>query len=287
MLLSLVYLLVRRLLKLLLPGHEIARTSEVELLVLRHEVKVLRRHVRRPAYRRRDRLLLAACSRLLPRTSWQAFLVTPQTLLRWHRDLVRRKWTYRRRGVPGRPPVDDELRGLIVRMARENPRWGYRRIQGELQKLGRRVAASTIRAILSAEGLGPAPRTRGPGWREFLKAQAKGIVACDFFTAETAWLRTLYILFFIEVGTRRVIFAKATASPDSAWVVQQARNLMSLPAGPRFLLRDRDAKFSGPFDEVFRSEGARIIRMPFRSPRANAYAERWVGRSAASAWTIS
>jgi putative transposase len=277
MLFSLVYLLVRRLLRLLIPGHEIVRTAEVELLVLRHEIKALRRQVRRPSYRRTDRVVLAACSRLLPRASWRAFLVTPQTLIRWHRELVRRKWTYRRAGVPGRPPIDDELRGLIVRMARENPRWGYRRIQGELRKLGHRVAASTVRAILRAEGLGPAPRRAGPGWRSFLKAQAKGIVACDFFTVETAWLRTLYVLFFIEVGSRRVIFAKATSSPDSAWVTQQARNLfMGVPVGPRFLLRDRDAKYSGPFDEVFRCEGARIIRTPFRSPKANAYAERWV-----------
>jgi transposase InsO family protein len=274
MLLSVFYLLVRVLLRVFAQG---ARSAEVELLVLRHELTVLRRQVRRPAYRPRDRVLLAACSRLLPRASWRAFLVTPQTLLRWHRELVRRKWTYRRRGIPGRPPVDEELRRLVVRLARENPRWGYRRIQGELRKLGRRVAASTIRSILLAEGLEPAPRRGGPGWREFLKAQAKGIVACDFFTVETAWLRTLYVLFFIEVGSRRVILAQATASPHSVWVSQQARNLfMGLPGGPRFLLRDRDAKFSGPFDEVFRSEGARIIRTPFRSPKANAYAERWV-----------
>lgn len=247
MLLSLVYLLLRRFLRLLIPGDEIVRTAEVELLLLRHEVKVLRRQLRRPTYRRRDRLLLAACSRLLPRSLWRAFLVTPQTLLRWHRSLVRRKWTYRRRGAAGRPPIDDELRGLIVRMARENPRWGYRRIQGELRKLGHRVAASTIRVILKAEGFGPAPRRAGPGWREFLRAQAEGIVACDFFTVETAWLRTLYVLFFIEVGSRRVIVAKATGSPDSAWVTQQARNLfMDVPGGPRFLLRDRDAKYSGP-----------------------------------------
>jgi transposase InsO family protein len=178
---------------------------------------------------------------------------------------------------PGRPPIDEEPRGLIIRLARENPRWGYRRIQGELRKLGHLVAASTIRAILRAEGLGPAPRRGGPGWREFLKAQGKGIVACDFFTVETAWLRTLYVLFFIEVGSRRVIFAKATASPGSTWVTQQARNLfLDAPRSPRFLLRDRDAKFSGSFDEVFRSEGARIIRTPFRSPRVNAHAERWV-----------
>ena len=278
MLLSLFYVFVRWVLRLLIPGEQFVRSAEVELLVLRHELRVLRRQVRRPAYRRRDRVFLTACSRLLPRASWYAFLVTPLTLLRWHRELVRRKWTYRRAGVPGRPPIDDQLRGFIVRMARENPRWGYRRIQGELRKLGHDVAASTIRAILRAEGFGPAPRRAGPGWREFLKAQAKGIVACDFFTVETAWLRTLYVLFFIELGSRRVTFAKATANPDSAWVTQQARSVfLDVPRHPiGFLLRDRDAKYSGPFDEVFRSEGARIVRTPFRSPKANAYAERWV-----------
>ncbi|HET6770782.1 MAG TPA: integrase core domain-containing protein [Actinomycetota bacterium] len=277
MLLSFLYLVVRRLLRLLLPGDEIVRSAEVEVLILRHELKVLRRGGRRPAYRRRDRVLLAACSRLLPRVSWRGFIVTPQTLVRWHRELVRRKWTYRRRGVPGRPRIDEGLRGLIIRLARENPRWGYRRIQGEVRKLGFGVAASTIHSILRAEGLGPAPRRGGPTWREFLKAQAEGIVACDFFTVETAWLRTLYVLFFIELGSRRVILAKGTSSPDSTWVTQQARNLfMDVPRGPTFLLRDRDAKFSGTFDEVFRSGGARVIRTPFRSPKANAYAERWV-----------
>lgn len=279
MLLSLFYLVLRRLLRVLAPGEQTTRSAEVELLVLRHELKVLRRRVRRPAYRRRDRVLLAAYSRLLPRASWGAFVVTPQTLLRWHRELVRRKWTYRRGGAPGRPPVDEELRVLIVRLARENSRWGYRRIQGELRKLGRRVAASTIRAILRAEGLGPAPRRTGPGWREFLKAQAKSIVACDFFTVETAWLRTLYVLFFIELGSRRVMLAKATASPDSTWVTQQARNLLlERPENPSpgFLIRDRDSKFAGAFDEVFRTEGMRVIRTPVRAPRANAFAERWV-----------
>lgn len=282
MLLSFLYLVVRRLLRLLIPGDEIVRSAEVEVLILRHELKVLRRGGRRPAYRRRDRVLLAACTRLLPRASWRAFTVTPQTLVRWHQELVRRKWTYRRRGIPGRPRIDEGLRGLIIRLARENPRWGYRRIQGELRKLGTGVAASTIHSILRAEGLGPAPRRGRPTWREFLKAQAKGIVACDFFTVETAWLRTLYVLFFIEVGSRRVILAKATSSPDSTWVTQQARNLfMDVPRGPTFLLRDRDAKFSGTFDEVFRSgSSARHSARPRRTPTRSAGS----ARSGASAW---
>jgi hypothetical protein len=150
-------------------------------------------------------MLLAAASTLLPRERWSVFVVSPQTLLRWHRELVARKWTYRRR-VPGRPPLDPALRELVLRLARENSRWGCVRIQGELRKLGIRVGATTIRSILRRSGFGPAPR-RGLSWREFLRAQAQGIMACDFFTVETAWLRTLYVLFFVEHGSRRVHLA--------------------------------------------------------------------------------
>lgn len=224
-------------------------------------------------------MLLAAASRLLPRRAWKAFSVTPETLLRWHRELIRRKWTYRRTGRPGRPPIGDDVRELILRLARENPRWGQRRIQGELRKLGLWVSATTIRTILRRAGIDPAPRRAGPTWRQFLRAQAKGIVACDFFTVETAWLRTLYVFFVIELGSRRVLWARSTSNPDSAWVAQQARNLLlelAEGAAPRFLIWDRDSKFAGAFDEVFRAEGARIIQTPIRAPRANAFAERWV-----------
>ena len=277
MLLSLVYFVLRRLLHPLAPSDRSDLEREAELLVLRHQLKVLSRGVRRPLFRRRDRMLLAAASRILPRERWKAFVVTPRTLLRWHRELVRRKWTYRRRG-PGRPPLDRETVELIVRMARENPRWGYLRIRGELMKLGIRVSATAIRTILRREGLGPAPRRIGPSWSEFLRAQARGIVAFDFFTVETAWLRTLYVLFAIELGSRRVSVLGVTRNPDSAWVTQQARNLAvgERLRGVRFVVRDRDSKFSGPFDEVFRTEGVRVIRTPIRAPKANAFAERWV-----------
>lgn len=200
MLLSLLYLALRSLLGLLAPSRSVSRSAEVELLVLRHELKMLRRQVGRPRYRRRDRVLLAAASRLLPRRAWKAFSVAPETLLRWHRELIRRKWTYRRTGRPGRPPIGDNVRELMLRLARENPRWGQRRIQGELRKLGLWVSATTIRTILRRAGIDPAPRRAGPTWRQFLRAQAKGIVACDFFTVETAWLRTLYVFFLIELG---------------------------------------------------------------------------------------
>jgi putative transposase len=177
---------------------------------------------------------------------------------------------------PGRPALDPAIRDLVLRLARENPRWGYQRIRGELLKLGIKVSATTVATLLRC-GLGPAPRG-GPTWNEFLRQQAKGILACDFFTVETIRLRTIYVLFFIELGTWRVHLAGATRNPDSAWVTQQARNLvMNLPdLDAAFLIHDRDGKFSGPFDEVFRTEGMRLINTPFRAPNANAFAERWV-----------
>jgi len=191
---------------------------------------------------------------------------------------VRRKWTYKRRGKSGRPPLDGRTTALILRLGRENPRCGYQRIRGELLKLGVRVSATTDRSVMLRGGLDPAPRRGGPTWSEFLRSQATGILACDFLTVETIAMRPLWVLFFIELSTRRVHVAGATDHPDSAWVTQQGRNLgiEDRLGGVRFLLRDRDAKFSGPFDEVFASQGIRVIRTPIRAPRANAYAERFV-----------
>ena len=278
MLLSLAYLAVRRLLRLLTAGgdrDDVAR--DVEILVLRHQLRVLSRGRHLPL-RRRDRILLAAASRLLPRDLWRCFPVSPQTMLRWHRELVKRRWTYRRKRRPGRPRIAPEEAALILRLARENPRWGYLRIQGELKKLDVSISATAICSLLRRHGFPPAPRRDGPSWKEFLAQQAAGIVACDFFCVETVRLRTLYVLFFIELSTRRVRLARVAAHPGSAWVTQQARNLAieGCLAKTQFLIRDRDAKYSGPFDEVFRCEGARVIRMPIRSPRANAFAERFV-----------
>jgi putative transposase len=275
MLFSLLYFLIHRLLGV---GGRRADEKDIELLVLRHQVKVLQRQVKRPRLNRRDRVLLAAASRAMTKTSWSSFIVRPETLLRWHRELVRKKWTYRRTGHPGRPPVDADVRDLVVRLGRENPRWGYQRIRGELLKLGIRISATTVRTTLLRAGLDPAPRRIGPTWTEFLRSQAAGILATDFFTVETISLKTLYVLFFIELSTRRVYVAGVTANPDSAWVTQQARNLAieERLSGVRFLLRDRDAKYSGPFDAVLRAEGVRIIRTPIRAPRANAFAERFV-----------
>ncbi len=277
MLFFLLYAAVRRALRLL-AGRSDQRSLVIENAVLRHQLAVLRRGVKRPQLGRRDRLLLAAASGLLPRERWSSFLVAPQTLLRWHRELVRRKWTYRHRRPTGRPPVDPELRDLVIRLGLENPRWGCVRIQGELRKLGIRLGATTIRTILRRAGIDPAPRRDGPTWTEFLRSQAEGMWACDFLTVETAWLRTLYVLFFIELGSRRVHLAGVTPHPDSAWVTQQARNLAvhGHLDNVRFLVRDRDSKFTRSFDEVFRTEEVTVIRTPVRAPRANAVAERWV-----------
>ncbi len=292
---SLFYLFIRTLVPLFIGTGKRGRdehAKDLEILVLRHQLRVLQRVAGAPKYRVTDRVLLAAASRVLPRDRWVAFLVTPATLLRWHRELVRRKWTYRRTGQPGRPPIEPTVRALILRLARENPRWGCVRIEGELRKLGIRVGVTTIRTLLRAARRGPAPRRTGPTWSQFLQAQAHGIIACDFFTVETAWLRTLYVLVFIELGSRRIHVSPATAHPDSAWVTQQARNLaLGLDARTkpaRFLIRDRDAKFPRSFDMVLRSEGIRVIRTPIQAPNANAHAERVIEtiRAECLDWTL-
>src|SRR5450756_574956 len=195
MLFSLLYFLVRRLLG---AGGRLQDEKDIELLVLRHQVKVLQRQVKRPRLNRLDRVFLAAASRAMTRSSWSSFVVRPETLLRWHRELVRRKWTHRRTGQPGRPPIEPDVRDLIVRLGRENPRWGYQRIRGELLKLEIRISATTVRTILRRGGLDPAPRRAGPTWTEFLRSQAAGILATDFFTVETIRRQTLYVLFSVS-----------------------------------------------------------------------------------------
>ncbi len=277
---SFVYLALRRSLELVLLCFRSAQAKEIEILVLRHELAVLRRQHPRPRLQPTDRALLAALSRLLPRAGWSVFLVQPETLLRWHRRMVARRWTYPST-AKGRPPVSDEVQQLVVRLACENPRWGYQRIHGELLRLGWRVSAGSIRRILRAHGIDPAPRGVQTSWRAFLRQQAAGIVACDFFSVDTILLRRVYVLFVIEVGSRRVHLAGVTAHPTGLWVAQQARNLLAVVGEQgtawKFLIRDRDSKFTRAFDDIWRSTGAEVICTPVRAPNANAYAERWVG----------
>ena len=247
------------------------------LLVLRHELSILRRQAPRPQLTECDRLVLTALSRVIPRRSWQAFLVTPETLLRWHRRLVARRWTYPHRR-PGRPPIDHEVRQLILRLARENSHWGYVRIVGELRKLGITVSATLVRNVLARAGIPPAPERAASSWRSFLRQHGDTILACDFFTVDTVWLRRLYVLFFVSIGTRRVEYVACTSKPDTAWMTQQARNLLmdldDRSQRPRFLIHDRDTKFSRAFDASSAAKASRSSerrsRRRTRTPTPNA-----------------
>ena len=212
MLVPFVYLVACRLFALVLLLARGDRSKELELLVLRHELSVLRRQARRPQLAESDRLVLAALSRVVPRRSWHAFFVTPGTLLRWHRRIVARRWTYPHR-PPGRPPIDQPVRELILRLARENSHWSYVRIVGELRKLGITVSATLVRNVLARAGMPPAPKRGASSWRSFLRQHGNTIVACDFFTVDTVWLRRLYVLFFVSVGTRRVEYVACTRHP--------------------------------------------------------------------------
>ena len=280
MLWSLVYLVICRVFGLIVLLFRSSGSKELEIVVLRHELSILRRQTTRPELRESDRMLLAALSRVLPRGSWSVFAVSPRTLLRWHQRLVARRWTYPSARI-GRPRVGDEVERLVVRFARENASWGYKRIVGELAGLGFAVSPSSVRAILNRHGLPPAPTRDRLTWRRFLRQQAATMLACDFLTVETVMLTRIYVLFFVSLERRRVEFVASTTNPDGRWVTQQARNLLmrldDQGLGFKYLIRDRDSKFSFDFDAVFRSEGIRIVRTPVRAPNANAHAERWVG----------
>lgn len=255
------------------------KNPEAELLLLRHELRVLRRQIKRPQLTPADRLIMAAFHRLVSHLALGG-LVEPETVLAWHRQLVRRKWAAfgQRRGVC-RPRLEAGLRELILRMARENPSWGCVRIRGELLKVGHRVSATAIRHLLRRENLGPAPQRSRLTWRAFLKAQASATVVSDFFSVDTVFLRRLYVLLYMELATRRIVWFAVTANPDSDWVTQQSRNLVwQLDGSPiSFLVHDHDAKYSGPSDAVLRAECVRVIKTPIASPKANGHMERQIG----------
>uniref|UniRef100_UPI0006E36D79 integrase core domain-containing protein n=1 Tax=Streptomyces hirsutus TaxID=35620 RepID=UPI0006E36D79 len=258
-------------------------TKDAELLVLQHENAVLRRQLAGPVrYEPADRFWFAALSTLIPRRRWrEVFPVTPATLLAWHRRFIAAKWDYTARRHTGRPPTPAAVRTLLLRLAQENPRWGHRRIQGELARLGYRIAASAVWEILNAAGVDPPPRRSGPTWREFLTAQAEGIIAADFFHIDTVLGTRLYALVFLEHGTRRLRITGVTACPTREWAVQQARNLAADLGMPmeslRFLVRDRDGKYGAAFDAVFEAEQLEVILSAPRAPRMNAHCERIIG----------
>lgn len=263
--------------------------KDLEILLLRQQIRILQRKAKgRTRPTPSDRLILAALSFHIKRTAGKTnqrlqeilLLFKPETVLRWHHQLVRRKWTFKSGKTPGRPRLAPEIEALIVRLALENRRWGYDRIQGELLKLGYTVSPASVRNVLKRNRISPISRRPTGSWRSFLRHYRDQMLACDFFTVETVTLKTIYVLFFIELGSRRVRFAGCTAHPDRTWITQQARQVvweLSEREQPiKYLIHDRDTKFCSAFDAVFVSEGIETIRTPFRAPKANAFAERWV-----------
>jgi putative transposase len=274
--------------EIVLLHHQTERHKDLQILLLRRQLDIVSRRFDKPPISRTDKFMLALLTFKLKRaTQWTAWQLTdviklfqPETVLKWHRELVRRKWTYRRRHSGGRPSTSTEVEQLVIQLARHND-WGYRKIEGELLKLGYHLSVETIRKILKRHGIPPsAERHFSPGWQHLMTHYKDQLLACDFFTVETLFLQTLYVLFFIELGTRRIHIAGCTAYPNGAWVTQQGRQMVwrleehEMPM--RFLIHDNDRKFTAAFDTVFASERITVIHTPFQAPNANAFAERWV-----------
>jgi len=284
--LKLIFLLVIRAVSLLGLSRREWWWKDAEILMLRHQLAVAERQHPRAHSRLTwpDRAWLALLAGTMPteRLAAMRLIVTPGTILRWHRDIVRRRWARRsRRGRSGRPATHRKVRSAVLRLARENESWGYRRIHGELAGLGIAVAPSTVWQILKNAGISPAPRRDGTGWAEFLRSQAQGILALDFFTADLLNGAKVYVLAVIEHGTRRIRILGTAEHPIQPWVVQQARNLLmdldEAKTSVKFVLHDRDASFTTAFDAVFQAAGARVVRSAIQAPRMNSIMERWIG----------
>ena len=283
-----VWQVVSTLIELIRLGRRSESDKDFEILLLRRQLAIYeRRQERAPHLSRGEKLTLIVLGTQLKEQTGRTIkamgevirMVKPATLFGWHKQLIRLKWTYSHRKA-GRPRTDKAIEQLVLRLAREND-WGYERIEGELLKLGYDISHETVGNILQRHRIPPAPeREPSPSWRHLMTHCKDQLLACDFFTVETLFLHTLYVLVFVEIGTRRIHFAGCTAHPDNAWVTQQARQVMweleDREPGIRFLIRDNDKKFTQSFDTVFRAEGIDVIRTPFRAPNANAYAERWI-----------
>jgi putative transposase len=285
MCLRFVFLLITQVFRWLRLSRREDAWKTAEILILRHQVAILQRHqARRPKLTWADRALVATLLGVMPRArrQWLRLLVTPDTIMRWHRDIVRRRWAVRsRRGRSGRPATRRNIKALVLRLARENPEWGYRRMHGELAGLGVKVAASTVWEILNTNGIGPSRRGTRPTWPQFLRSQAEAILACDFFTAGLLDGTQAYVLAIIEHATRRIRILGVTLHPTGAWTAQQARNLI-MDLGEqahrvKFVIRDRGSNFAATFDAVLADAEIRTVLCNVRTPRMNAIAERWIG----------
>ena len=268
-------LLIARLGLLLVSGDK----RDAEILALRHQILILQRQVERPRFTPTDRTILAVLSRAFDRQRLTRvmLIMKPATVIGWHRHLVARHWTQPPGPRTGGPPTPAELRRLVLRLDTENPTWGYRRIHGEIRRLGHRLAASTVWKILRDAGREPTPNRTGPSWSEFIASQAHALVATDFFCVDTVTMRRFHVLFFIEIDTRRVHLAAITTNPTGPWTTQAARNLIiGYNKAIRLVIRDGAGQYTRTFDDVFAAVGGSVITIPPGAPQANAFAERWV-----------